>query len=295
MTTFGDLIAESRHHLTTARPDRINVLDMTVDDTTDQIKLRYQTDGIDAGTTLCMDLEEMHVISVSGVAAGSVATVIREFNGSIAVQHAAGTPIRVSPHFSDFRIGKYINRGLEDLSIDLFQIKPLEFDFNPSVFSYELTPADLIDVWRVTYDSPGPNKVWTVMNPSEWYVDLSANTTDFPSGKSITLRYPGSAGFPVRIAYRAGFTPLTDIDDNVLTVSGLHTEAHDLPPLYAGWMLASGREIKRSFTTQQPERRRQEEVPPGAARMGADELAKLYNQRIVREAARLKRRYPGAI
>lgn len=295
MTTFADLIAETRHRLMTARPDRLNVLDLDINNSTASVQVRYQADGIDNGTILCVDLEEMYVLSISGIAAGSIAIVIRGFNGSTPVAHTAGTPLMVSPNFSDFHISKYVNRGLEDLSIDLFQIKSVEFDFNPAVYSYELTPTDLIDVWRVRFDSPGPDKVWTVMNPSDWYIDLAANTTDFPSGRSITFRRPASAGFPVRVSYRAGFTALSTVTDNVLTISGLHTEAHDLPPLYAAYMLANGREIQRSLTTQQPERRRQEEVPPGSARMGAQEMALVYQSRIVREAARLKRRYNGAI
>lgn len=294
MTTTADLIHDTRWHLMTGHPDVLNVLDTTIDAITDTLTLRYELRGVSQGTILCVGVEEMHVISTSGSAPGSTVTVLRGFNGSTAAAHTADDITYVSPQFSDFRILRAINKGLENLSNDLFRIKSVQFSYTPARAGYELTPTDLIDVWRVSFDIPGPTREWPFLPPEAWYVDLAADTATFPSGKQLVLRYGGSPGFPVKVSYRAAFSPLVSLTDDVLAVSGLHTEAHDLPALFAGFYLSTGREVKRSFTTQQPERRRQEEVPPGAARMGTLELMELYERRINEEKSRLIRRYPGA-
>lgn len=294
MTTTADLIADTRWHLMTGHPDVLNVLDTSIDNVVDTLTLRFELRSMAQGTILCIGVEEMHVISASGSAPGSTVTVIRGFNGSTAASHDADDVVYVGPQFSDFRILRSVNKGLQNLSNDLFQIKSVQFDYTPARSGYELTPTDLIDIWRVSYDIPGPTREWPFLPPEAWYVDLAADTATFPSGKQIVLRVQLSPGFPVKVSYRAAFSPLVNLTDDVLAVSGLHTEAHDLPAIFAAFYLSTGREVKRSFTTQQPERRRQEEVPPGAARMGTLELQELYERRVNEEKSRLIRRFPGA-
>ena len=294
MTTTADLIADTRWYLMTGHPDKLNVLDVGVNDTDDTMTIRHELRGISEGTILCIDLEELHVISVSGSAAGSTVTVIRGFNRSTPVAHNADAIIYVGPQFTDYRILWAVNKALDNLGNDLFQIKSVNFDYTPAISGYELTPADLIDVWRVSYHTPGPSQEWPFLPPEAWYVDLAADTTAFPSGKQIVLRVGLSPGFPVKVSYRAGFAHLTTVAQDVLAVTGLHAEAHDLPSIYAAYYLSTGREVKRSFLTSQPERRRQEEVPPGAARMGTLELQELYERRVNEEKSRLIRRFPGA-
>ncbi len=126
-------------------------------------------------------------------------------------------------------------------------------------------------------------------------MDLDANTTDFASGKQLVLAESVRAGQPIQLSYRSGFTHLVTLSDNVLTVSGLQSEAHDLPPLYAAICLLAGRDIKRSFLNRQPEPRRQEEVPPGAANQAMRPLLERYYTRVTQEVKRLKRKYPQAL
>ncbi len=295
MTIFADLIAETRQNLMTAHPDRINILNTDINTSVTTVSIRNDLKGIDEGTRLCIDLEEMHVLSVSGSAAGSTAEVIRGFEGSTPVAHTNGAMVYVSPQFSDYRIHKNINRALEDLSGDLFQMKSVEITFQPTQAGYNFVAPDLLDVWRVRYNTPGPWKDWPVLNRDDWYVDAAANTTEFPNGKQLVLRAGGYPGYNFRVSYLANFAPLVNLADDVLTISGLHTQAHDLPPIYAAHRLLFGRDIKRTFLTRQPERRRQEEVPVGAATMTSNSMTDLYNERLRREIRRLKSLYPGAI
>lgn len=297
MTTYADLIEETRHHLMTGQVDRINVLDVNITSSQDTLVLRHANRGVSEGSRLVIGLEEMHVISTTPIGATTQCTVVRGFAGSSETAHTAGDVIYCNPQFSDFRISKYINQGLDNLSTEgLFQIRDVTLNSNNTVLGYELTgTTKFLDVWRVKYDTTGPASEWPILRSDQYFVDNSANTTDFTSGKSLTLRNVIMGGQTIQLSYRSGFDYLTTLSDDVLTVSGLHAEAHDLPPLYAAICLLAGREIKRSFLNRQPEPRRQEEVPPGAANQSMRPLIERYYSRINSEVKRLKRLYPQVI
>lgn len=295
MTTFSDLIEETRNNLMSGQQDRLNVLDLTVNDTTDTINLRYDLLGVGPGTRLVIDLEEMHVLGVSGLQAGSSVTVIRGHGGSDPAAHTADAIVYVNPQFSTFRIAKHVNQALQDLSsYNLFQIKRTNFTYNATQMGYNLNVPDLIDIWRVSYDYPGVFNDWPEIDKTYWDLDQAADVTDFPQMK-LVLRDGGHPGYQIHVAYKAGFATLTNITDDVLAVSGLHTEAHDLPPMLASLDLLMGREIKRSFLNRQPEPRRQQEVPPGSAQESMQAIVAIFQGRVTREIRRLKRRYPGSV
>lgn len=291
MTTFADLIDEARWHLMTGQPDRLNELSGSMTDSQDNVPLVHGVDGINPGARLTVGLEEMHVLS----ARTNSATVIRGFGGSTATTHDSGDTVYVNPQFSPYHVSREINRAFDTLSSDgLFRIKDAEITYIPTRSGYDLSfDADFIDIWRVRYDSPGPSRRWRVLRPQEWYVDLDPDAGDFPSGAQLVLLNGGFPGHTVRVSYKAGFAKLSALSDQA-SVSGLHSEAFDLLPLAAALRITTGREIKRSFLNRQPEPRRQEEVPPGAARQSRVDLIGLYLERLSSETARLRRRYPGA-
>lgn len=293
MTTVRELIDRTRHHVMTSMPDRLNILTGAISDTDTTITLTYELLGVADGSRLTIDLEELHVITTSGTTPGSTATVIRGYDGSTAAAHDAGSIVRVNPQFSDFKILKSVNECVSGLAGDgLFRIKPFTFDFNPSQAGYEITAADFLDVWKVTYDTPGPLNNWPEIPRQYFDIDLAADTTDFPSGKAIFLRVPGASGFPIKVSYRAGFATSLDPTANVESVMGLPTSSTDIPPLGAAIRLNFGRDIKRSFLTRQPEPRRQEEVPPNSAQQSIQTLMRWYYQAIDREKKLLYRQYP---
>lgn len=293
MTTFYDLISETRHHLMTAQPDRLNVLQTGITSSDMSLTLSYPSKGVAEGSTIAIGLEEMHVVNVSG----ETITVIRGFGASTPAAHATGTLVYINPPFSDYRIGKFINTTLDNLSSEqLFQIRNATLTSNVATQSYTLTGlTNFIDVWRVRFDSIGTANDWPVLRPDEYWVDQAANTTDFSTGVALFLRSSICSGRTIQVSYRAGFTHLTNLADDVLTVSGLHAEAHDLPPMYAALCMLAGREVKRSFLNSQPEPRRQEEVPPGAANQAMRPLVEMFYSRLDNEVARLKRKFPRAI
>lgn len=295
MTTYEDLIEEARHSLMTAQPDRINVLDASINDSTTSLVLTHANKGVAEGSRLAIGLEEMHVISVSGGGATTNVTVVRGMGGSTKAAHTAGDLVYVNPQFSNWRISKYINQGLDNISAEgLFQVKNVTLTASATAYGYEVTgTSGLIDIYKVRHDTVGPSNHWPHLRPDEYIFDQAANVTDFPSGMSLTLRTGVETARPITVSYRAGYEHLVNLDDDVLAVSGLHDEAHDLPSMWAALRLLAGREIKRSFLNAQPEPRRQEEVPPGHANQAMRPLLEQYFDRIKTETKRLRRRYPG--
>lgn len=296
MTIYSDLIEECRHHLMTAQPDRLNVLDTDITSSTDTLILRHENKGAAEGSRIAIGLEEMMVIAVQTTGATTTLTVARGMNGSLPAAHLADAHVYINPQFSNFRIGKYINQALLSLSAEqLFQIRNITLTSNVVKLGYDLAGTiDFIDVWRVKHDEVGVSNHWPVLRPDEYWVDNAANTTDFPSGKALILVRGVWTSRPITVSYRSGFTPLVNLADNVRTVSGLHSEAHDLPPMYAAIALLTGREVKRTFLHAQPEPRRQDEVPPGAMNQAMRPLLQRYSDRLDIEISRLKRMYPKA-
>lgn len=297
MTTFLDLIEETRHHLMTGQPDRLNVLNGSIDNDDTSFTLTYSNKGISEGSILCIGLEEMSVISFNNVGDMVNVVVIRGMNGSTKVAHTAGDIVYVNPQFSSFWLGKYVNQAFNDLSGEnLYQMRHQTLTSATTTLSYDLDDLDgFISIWRVRYSTTGVSNLWPILRPDEYIVDLAADTTAFPSGKALLIKEGIETSQTIRVSYRASFDQLVNLTDNVTTVTGLHDEAHDLPSMYAAIHLLAGREVKRSFLNRQPEPRRQEEVPPGAASQAMNPLVKLFQGRLDIEAKRLKRMYPVAV
>lgn len=294
MTTFRNLVNETRQHLMTEKPDRINVLGSGAAVNATSIVLANNVVGIAAGSQLVVDFE-IYLVTTDPPSntPGTTVAVIPGFGGSTSAPHDAGALVYVNPQFSDYRIAQQLNHCLTALdSHGLFQVKNTFVTFNPSVNGYTLTAPDFIDVWRVSAETSGPDAEWPVLNQRDFYVDNSADPAQFSGGKQFVTRVGIEPGRRFKISYKASYAELTDPDDDVLVVSGLHRSAHEIPPLGAAMRLLTGAEVKRTFLTSQPEPRRQEEVPPGSMRQSMVPIVTAYYQAIDREIMYLHRLYP---
>jgi len=278
MALTADLLARTRRHLMTSKQDRINVLGADMAAGTTSCVLALEIQGVNNGTILAVDLEEFFVTGVSGSAAGSTVNLIPGWEGSTEAVHAALTPVRLNPQFSDWKILQAINDSLTDLAgLGAFYVKPLEFDYSSPVVGYNIDADDFIEAYNVTYDQPGPAREWVPLRRNEYYVDPHPNAADFPGGVQLVLRTGGHPGRKVRLSYKARFGTLASLSDNVQAVTGLHDQGIKTVCLGAAIDLLGGREVKRSFLHSQPEPRRQEEVPPGHANQSMEALVRMYS------------------
>jgi hypothetical protein len=294
MTTFQNLIDETRGHLMTEKADRVNVLGANSLVNTTTLVLANNVVGLAAGSQLSVGLEVFLVAEdPPSDLPGTTVAVIPGWAGSTPAAHSLGDIVYVNPQFSNYRIAQQLNHCIVALdSHGLFRIRNLLVPFEAARSGYDFAATDFIDVWRVSYDTPGPDHTWPVLGTRDYYVDISADTTDFPSGKQFVLRQGGSPGRNIKVSYKASYSPLVNAADDVEVTSGLHRSAHEIPPLGAAMRILTGAEVKRTFLTSQPEPRRQEEVPPGSMRQSMIPIATAYYEAIDREILYLHRLYP---
>lgn len=272
--------------------EKVGQLQSLINSSATSLTLKFDVQGIIEGTILGIDLEELYVLSK----AGTVVNVLRGYNGSVAATHQADAIVRCGAKFTDFRLTGYVNDTLDDLSGDgLFRIKSVDFEYNPAQSAYNINASDMIDIWRVRYGIPGPSMHWPDIPKCYWKLDQAADTTDFPNGKSLLIQKGGFSGHKIRVSYKAPFTYLVNTTDDVEVTSGLHREAHKLLHYGAAIDALGGREVKRTFLERQPEPRRQEEVPVGAAQQAMRPFLQFYAQTLRRERRRLRRRYPDQV
>ena len=300
MTTLNDLVVAIQRRALSDLREENTYLGAAITDTTSttfNIATGQSLGNIQSGAIIQIDWETMFVMSATAPA-GPV-QVIRGWFGSTPATHAANAVINVNPRFPVVDIIKAINEDLDDLSSPsngLFQMKEVTLTFIPVVQGYDLTGlsnANVMEIWEVRAHEYGPANKYPTIPPRMWNLQRNADTSVFPSGMALTLDQGGYPGRPLRVQYKAPYTtPLVNATDDVLSVTGLHTQAHDIPILGAPARLMQFRELKRSFTEAQGEPRRAQEVPVGASLTAAKGLMLYRQERIDAERDRLKAMYP---
>lgn len=292
MATVQDAIAEAQSYLLTGFREEKNQLQTSVPSGATTLSFTYPLGSIAQGTRLAVDTEIFYVMAT---AAGNpvTATVLPGMDGSTTAAHNANAIVTVNPKFSDWDCFRAFNREIADLSSPgngLYQIKTIEATYNPAVFGYDLNVSNLIDVWDIRFQVPGPYKTWPRIR--RWQLVQNSDTTDFPSGNMIRLDEAAFPGRPIRVWAMCGFTPAVATTDDLQAAVGLPATANDIPALGTAIRLQSGREVKRNFTEVMGEPRRAEEVPPGANLGASRELLRIYQERIQAESIRLDATYP---
>src|SRR2546421_1536268 len=249
-TLASDLIESTRRHLFTGAPEQLNKLSGSLTSSATTFNLTYSLGGIQAGTVVAIDLEEIFVWAVNSTSM-SVTDCTRGYNGTTAAAHASAAIVTVQPKFSQFRIFQALNDELLDLSSPqngLYQIKTVDITFNPTRYGYDLTGvSDLVDVAEVRFRTAGPEKTWPKI--MSWSLERNMPSTgtygDFASGNALMIYRGAFPGLPIHVRYKAPFAALTGLTNDVTAVSGLPATAIDIPPLGAAIRLVLGREIHR--------------------------------------------------
>lgn len=291
MTTTADVLSSCRNdYLLTGLREQRNKLGAALDASATTVTLAYELSQIALGTKLSVDLEDLYVWETGS---GTV-TVTRGDFGSTAAAHADGALVSVNPRFSDAQIFRAINDELRALSASgLFRMSTVDVTYVASQDGYDLLGVtDVLGVHQVRSKAIGVEREWPLVPRTLWEHQRDSDTSVFSSGQAVFIRSGLQPGFPVRVTYKAPFTALTSLTDDVTAVSGLHAEALDLLALGAGIRLTVGREVKRNFDESQGDTRRAQEVPPGA-NIGANRALTAWRmQRLAEERRRLAQRYP---
>ncbi len=292
-TTVQDLVQETKRNLYAGARDAMNKLSGALGTGDTTVTFTYDLGAIQAGAYVSIGLEILYVWAVQNVST-KVVTVERAVLGSTAATHADGAVCTVNPRFPDFSILDALNNSLTDLSAPnngLFAENEVTLTYNPAVMGYDLTSAtDVLEVLEVKYDLTGPEREWPLIRRFD--LKRNSDTGDFPSGFSLVLYESAQSGRDIRVSYASRYTAFSTTLTTAISDSGLQATANDLPPLGAAIGLQSMREGQRNFNESQPDTRRASEVPPGAQLAGVRVMSAQYQERVMAERSRLRKRWP---
>ena len=287
MTTALDVCEQAYRYLQSGQNEERNKLKGALDPTAQLVEFQYELNGLQAGSSFCVDQEMFYVWSVA--TATKRATVERAQQGSIAASHLNGAVVSVNPRFSLFSLMAELNNELSSLSSPangLYNDQVIDIVVVANQSGYELLDPLIQDVVDVRMEEPGPSADWRRLKSWE-FVPAPGGVAPNLQGRDPYL----TAGLRMRVRYKAIFGQIvlvTDILENV----GVPATAVDIPALGIAANLMIPRDMKRSFTESQPDPRRASEVMPGAATAAARAMLLQRQSRIKEEAARLFNSYP---
>lgn len=298
MTTLGDLVIRTRRRVLSDLREETDTLGTSIAANATSITLGSgQTLGsVRAGAILELDYELFLVINTPSSPTGI--QVQPGYLDTNSTSHTAGTILTVNPRFPNADIATAINEDIDDLSAPtngLFQVKEVTITYNPIIVGYDLLGVDpnILEVMELRAYDYGPAQRWPVIPPSQWKVQRLPDPGLSSSGINLKVYGEGYPGRAIRVLYKNAYsTPLVNATDDVFLVTGLHSQAHDIPQLGATIKLMAFRELKRSFSEGQSEPRRAQEVPVGASLTASKGLIELRRMRIDAERTRLLMMFP---
>lgn len=232
--------------------------------------------------------DELMFVSDVGEAAVTLFPTGRGFQNTTAVSHAINARVTNDPVVPRARIFEEMLATIRQLS-DLFVIKTTPLTSDLTVNTYGL-PADCKRVLKVQYAAIGPSKEWPSVK--RWTVDHNADTTNFPTGKSITIDgYLGVPGQGVQITYAADLPIPASTSDDLETI-GIPAQWHDILRYGACWrttqVMAPSRLNLRSMESQTLAGG----VTPDSVAKVAQQFFAMFQSRREEERKRLNLLYP---
>lgn len=290
MTTIGELVDEISDlmHAYTGVQEQMTYLTAPI--AADDLALAVQHPN---RVTLGLIEVDTELMLVADVSAGTVQLFPdgRAEQGSVAASHSVNARVRNDPLYPKAQIFANIRETLLQIHPDLFQVKTTQIPYNPSQYQYNL-PADLDRVLQITYQTPGPWKVWPKM--PAWRIDKAANATDFASGKSLWIGRPITAGYKLQIEYAAPYGTPAAMTDTFASL-GIQESIRDVLKFGTAWRLTQSGESARLQLHSMEQLARQEAVPAGANTNLAKQWYAMFAQRRAEERKRLLDLHPAQI
>lgn len=271
----SDVIRLTRQYLGGDR-DRLNRLDIGVDDTGTELEFEFALNGVQPGAIL--EAEDGEIVYVWAVDEGAqTATVQRGWDGTTPADHDAGSVWRVSPRFTGVR--EAMRQELLQLQEDgLFRMKTVDLDWDDDLCGLSLAGvSDMLGpVYAVQIDDG--NHLWWLM-PNQW------------AHHNEVVRVPYITG-TYKVFYPSGFTAWTSDSDDLEADCGLHESAHELLAIGAAARLLAGRASDRVDHEAFTGARRPDDVSPQDPAIIARNLSGLRERRLASVLALQAQRWP---
>lgn len=213
----------------------------------------------------------------------------RGAEGTVAASHAQHALITADPKYPRARMREAVNDVLQALYPDLVVFETTEITNTALVYEYAM-PADALDVWAVSDQTIGPSQVW--MQGRFYRFNPTADTTAFPTGKSIQLFDSVVPGRSMLVKYVKAPSPLVNGSDDFATVTGLPERCVDLVMWGACARLIPALEAARLQQTSVESTERANLVPVSSATKTAQYFLAMYQQRLQDERRRMLEENP---
>ena len=292
MATVGDAVTRTKRLLNSNTRTELDAIHTTIaaDDTT--IRLKYQTDGIRAGSYISLSdgtnaPETMYVHSRNG----EYATVQRAMDGSTAYTWGNGTggtiqaTIEVEPRFTGHQILEAIRDAIHALPENLYAVSTTTASFSTTEQAVSVTLSDgFSQILAATR---------TARSGEDRLLKFNVTVQEYPVGTYKLVRQENiEKAVTVNLTYSHPFVAGTlDLGTNLVTTVGMATEMLDIPALGAAASLVLGEESLRLDLHAAGDSRSEAAVVAGDRARYSLVLRAQYDRRISQEVRRLMAKY----
>lgn len=245
--------------------------------------------NVDNGSRLGMGRAEIddELVYIDAITTNAVALQPwgRGVDGTTAATHADNARVTFNPLFPRFYVKRAINDTIQSMGVELKAKDVDTFTFIASKNTYEL-PADLKAVNQVTWKTVGPSGRWETAR--RWQVDLQADTTQYATGKTITVWDSIVPGRTVQVRYLKHPSNLSAGADTLETTAGFPASCRDVVALGTAARLVSSIDVALLDPSSVQAGFFDERRQIGSASNVARTLYALYQQRLAEEIARFR-------
>jgi hypothetical protein len=289
MTTFDGLLARIRQQAAGFTKDQAAYAELAADMLDTDVTFTVTPDTEQSISRGLLEIDDELLLVKKFDASTNTVSMMAGLNGrgaegTVAAMHAAGSLITADPKFPRARIKEAVNDVLQSLYPQLCVFATTEITNISVVFEYGM-PADALDVWAVSDSLVGPTKVW--MQGLNYRFNPTADTTAFPTGKSIQLFDAVTPGQPMLIKYTKAPQPLANGSDDFAAVTGLPERCVDMVVWGACARLLPAYDAARLQQTSIESTERAPLVPPSSAVKTAQYFMAMYQQRLEEERMRM--------
>ena len=217
----------------------------------------------------------------------NTALISRGFRSTPAVAHTAPARVVMSPLYYRAAVFQALNEAIGSTYPSLFGVSTTTFSVNGLQNTYVL-PTGAKDVLECKWQNVGPTREWSMIR--RWKCDNNANTTQFPSGTSLSVWDYIPSGRTVQVVYT--FAPLKFTSETQdFSACGLPDTCEDVIRLGASWRLLTFIEAPHYAGLTAEADFAANNRPNGSAGNMARLLMGQYQSRLAEEAGRLNSLY----
>ena len=287
--TIADCVTHTKRLLNSNTRTELDAIHTTISASDTTIRLKYQTDGIRAGSYISVEdgtnpPETMYVHARNG----EYATVQRGIDGSAGYAWTADSKIEVEPRFTGFQILEAVRDSIYSLPNNLYAVVTTSVSF-ASTSTQSVTATDLASTGFYHIISA----TRTARSSEDRLLNMNVTVQRQTDGTFKVIRQEGiEKAVTVNMRYAHPFTvSALDMDTRLDTTVGMQDSMRDIPALGGAARLVLGEESLRLDLHSAGDSRGDGALNPGDRARYSLVLQAQYDRRVSEEARRLMSLY----